>query len=122
MKDLKTREDIILLIDTFYDTVKLDSTIGYIFTDVANVNWEKHLPTMYDFWETTLLGGGNYKGNPMAVHQKINTQEKLTPAHFAQWEKLFHATVNQLFSGHGAEMAKQRATSIKTVMQLKVCY
>ena len=43
-KDIENRGDIILLINTFYEKVKRDEVIGYIFNDVAKVNWEKHLP------------------------------------------------------------------------------
>ena len=48
-KDIANRTDIELLVNKFYDKVTADTTIGYIFTDVAKVNWELHLPRMYDF-------------------------------------------------------------------------
>ena len=38
-KDIANRDDIILLINTFYEKVKKDQVIGYIFNDVAKVNW-----------------------------------------------------------------------------------
>ena len=62
-KDIKTREDIELLVISFYDKVKADDTIGYIFNDVAKVNWEKHLPVMFDFWENILFFTGGYLGS-----------------------------------------------------------
>lgn len=65
MRDIENREDIILLVNTFYDDVKADKTIGDIFNKVVAVNWDEHLPKMYDFWEGILLGGGAFKGNPM---------------------------------------------------------
>ena len=43
-KDIENREDIVVLINRFYEKVKKDEVIGYIFNDVAKVNWEKHLP------------------------------------------------------------------------------
>jgi len=40
--------------------------------------------------------------------------------HFQKWLLLFTETVDQLFEGEKAELAKQRATSIATVMQIKM--
>jgi hypothetical protein len=42
--DITHRSDIKRLIDTFYEKVKADSVIGYIFNDIAHVDWPKHLP------------------------------------------------------------------------------
>lgn len=119
-KDITTREDIELLVDTFYDKVKKDAVIGFIFTDLAKVNWEKHLPIMYNFFENMLFYTGSYTGNPMELHKKINNYLQLTTQHFNQWESLFSATVNELFEGEKAELAKQRAISISKIMQLKI--
>lgn len=60
-KDILIREDIELLVNTFYDKIKKDDTIGYFFTEIANVDWPTHLPKMYDFWESILLGFVNLK-------------------------------------------------------------
>ena len=46
---LENREDIKFLVDVFYEKVKQDPLIGYIFTDLMKVNWERHLPRIYDF-------------------------------------------------------------------------
>ena len=39
-KDIENRADIELLISNFYNKVKIDATIGYIFTDIFNLNWD----------------------------------------------------------------------------------
>jgi hemoglobin len=119
-KDIENRKDIELLITTFYDKVKADDTIGYIFNDIAKVNWEKHLPIMFDFWENVLFYTGGYNGNPMIIHQHLHRVVPLTKEHFKQWEKLFTETVDELFEGTNAIVARQRALSISTVMQLKI--
>ena len=54
--DISTPADIRLLIDTFYVKVQADDVIGFIFNDIAQVDWPKHLPVMYAFWEFLLLG------------------------------------------------------------------
>lgn len=122
MKDIETRGDIELLVNSFYDKVKADDTIGYLFNDVAKVNWEKHLPVMYAFWEQIIFHTGDYKGNPMVPHKNLHERSPLNPKHFVQWLILFRRTVDELFTGDNAEMAKQRAESIATVMRLKVLH
>jgi len=119
-KDIEERNDIELLVNSFYDKVKADPVIGFIFNDIARVNWKKHLPVMYDFWENTLLFTGNYTGNPMEIHRRLNQVIPLTPAHFQQWLVLFTTTVDELFAGQKAELAKQRAISIAMLIQLKI--
>lgn len=121
-KDIENIDDIKLLVNSFYDKVKADKTIGYIFNDIAKVNWEKHLPVMYNFWENVLFFTGSYSGNPMIAHEKMHKAVGFTTTHFEQWIKLFTSTVDELFSGDKAELAKQRAISIATVMQIKIVH
>jgi len=118
--DIQNRKDIEKLVDVFYDKVKADSTIGYFFTEIVKVNWDKHLPRMYDFWENILFQSGTFTGNPMARHQQISEQSKITDAHFAQWIFLFDAAVDELFEGDNALLIKQRAKSIAFIMLSKV--
>lgn len=119
-KDIENRNDVELLIITFYEKVKADESIGYIFNDIAKVNWPKHLPVMFAFWENVLFNTGAYNGNTMVVHQHLNKVVPLTKPHFKQWEKLFTETVDELFNGSNAILAKQRALSISTLMQVKI--
>jgi len=119
-KDIENREDIRLLINYFYQKVTADPLIGFIFTDVAKVNWEKHLPVMYDFWENSLFYTGGYTGNPLQLHQRLNRVCPLRPAHFERWLELFNETVDELHAGEKSELAKQRAYSISTVIRLKL--
>ncbi len=119
-KDIASRKDIEILVDEFYSKIRKDEQIGFIFSDIAKVNWEKHLPIMYDFFENMLFYTGGYTGNPMESHKHLNRMFPLTPEHFAQWGYLFDKTVDELFAGTTAELAKQRAKSIATVMQIKI--
>ena len=120
--DITSRQDIERLVNQFYDAVKADATIGYFFTEAVAVNWEKHLPVMHAFWENVLFHTGGYSGNPMERHKQLNQQSAIEPAHFQQWLHLFASTVDRLFAGENAEIIKQRATSIATVMQLKILH
>lgn len=119
-KDITKRRDIELLVDSFYERVKADPIIGHIFNDVAKVNWEKHLPVMYSFWENIIFQTGDYAGNPMSAHFKLHKIHPLEKPHFDRWKALFLETTDSLFSGDNAELAKQRALSIATVMEIKI--
>jgi hemoglobin len=119
-KDIENRQDIEILVNKFYDKVKLDEVIGFIFNDIVKVNWEKHLPRMYDFWENTIFYTGTYTGNPMEIHKHLNRVVPLSTEQFLRWNKLFVLTVDENFDGNHASVAKQRAISISTVMQIKI--
>ncbi|WP_339794503.1 MAG: group III truncated hemoglobin [Imperialibacter sp.] len=119
-QDIASRSDIEKLVDQFYSKVRTDGTIGYIFTDIAALDFARHMPTMYKFWETTLLGIMSYKGNPMSVHIQLDKKEQLKKEHFDRWLELWTATVDDLFEGPKAEEAKTRASQIRYLMQYKV--
>jgi len=117
--DIRNRKDIEKLVNTFYNKIKTDAVIGYLFTDVARVNWEVHLPKMYDFWENILFCTGNYNGNPMMRHKELHEKSPMTEAHFKHWTALFTDTVDRLFEGSKAEEIKSRAINISLVMMYK---
>ena len=117
--DIRNRNDIELLVNAFYDKVIEDQKIGYLFNDVAKVNWNLHLPKMYDFWENILFFTGNYNGNPMARHKELHEKSKLDKSHFEQWNLLFNTTVDELFEGVKALEIKERAMNISAVMMIK---
>ncbi len=119
-KDIASIKDIELLVNSFYEKVKTDETIGHIFTGIVKVNWEKHLPVMYRFWENSLFYTGTYEGNPMELHKHLHHIAPLKKEHFERWTILFTDTVDELFEGKTASLAKQRAISIATVMQIKI--
>jgi hemoglobin len=86
---------------------------------VAKVNWENHLPKMYNFWENILFFTGNYEGNPMARHKELHEKSPMNPTHFGHWNKLFTETVDKLFEGPKAEEIKNRALNISAAMMYK---
>jgi hemoglobin len=119
-KDIENKEDIILLVDTFYDSVKENPILGYIFNKVATINWETHMPRMYSFWSSMLLGEQNYNGNPMEVHIALSKMTPLTETEFNEWLSLFTNSVDQLFEGKTANEAKLRAGNIARLMLFKI--
>jgi hemoglobin len=117
--DITTRADIEALIDHFYGLVRADDVIGHIFNDVVKVDWPAHLPIMYDFWEYLLLGGQNYRGNPIQKHFHVHDLIPLTGEHFDRWLALFQQSVDDLFQGPKAEDAKFRAYTIAETWRVK---
>lgn len=113
MKDILDRGDIKTLVDSFYDKVKADTVIGPLF---SHVDWPHHLPVMYDFWSSMLLGDQTYRGNPLQKHLPLPLQRE----HFERWLKLFTETVNENFEGDKAEEVKMRAQSIAGIFQVKM--
>jgi hemoglobin len=116
-RDIETVEDIKLMVDSFYHKVSQDKLIGPFF---EKTNWNKHLATMYNFWDNAIFYSGTYNGNPMKSHTRLHEKNPLSKKHFSQWNKLFTQTVDELFEGEKAELAKRRGTSISVVMQTKI--
>lgn len=120
MKDIETRTDIDLVMRVFYERALADDVIGYIFTDVAKLDLEAHLPIIGDFWETMLFQTGNYAKhgrNPLKVHKTIHLRSRLKPQHFKRWLQIFGRSVEEEFTGERAEFLKMRANSIASRMQ-----
>ena len=113
MKDITDREDIVLLVDSFYEKVKSDELLAPKF---QHLDWPKHLPIMYNFWSSMLLGHQTYQGNPFQKHTALT----INSSHFNRWLKLFTQTVDECFIGTKAEETKSRAQSIAGVWQHKM--
>ncbi|MBW0176819.1 group III truncated hemoglobin [Sediminibacterium sp.] len=120
--DIENREDIEKLMRVFYAKAIPDEIIGHYFTEVIQMDLEQHLPVIIDFWETVLFGVARYKSNAIAVHQQLHAKSAFTDQHFERWVNLFQSTIDELFSGDKAELAKQRALSIATVMKIKTIH
>lgn len=120
MKDIETRNDIEILVNTFYNKLKNDSKIGFFFNDIAKVTWADHLPKMYLFWESLLFGKGSYKGNPMQKHFPINSKSPIEKHHFDHWLETWTSTVFELFEGENANLAVYKAKNIANLMAFKM--
>ena len=120
MKDLATREDIELQVNSFYNKVVKDDVIGFFFKDVVKVDFEQHLPKMYSFWESILFGQMTYKGNPMGAHFPINEIEAMEQKHFDRWLQLWKETLLENFSGENTDMAITKSENIAKFMAFKM--
>ncbi|WP_245450745.1 group III truncated hemoglobin [Borborobacter arsenicus] len=114
-----SEESIRCLVDGFYDKVRQDSELGPIFEEALGQDWGPHLTKMYDFWSSLMLTSGRYKGNPLAVHQRLDT---LQIGHFERWLGLFEQTCHELFGPEVAEAFLIRAHRIAGNFKLALFY
>ena len=119
-RDIENREDIDLLMRRFYAVAMADDLIGHIFTDVAKLDLEGHLPVIGDFWESLLFGTPVYARHgrsPMVVHGELYAKYPLTPEHFERWFEIFTRTIDDEFSGERTEFLKMRSRTISGRLQ-----
>ena len=119
MEDIKTTQDIEILVNAFYDKVKA-SAIGFCFNALSQANWEKHLPKMYIFWESVLFATVKFDGNPMGAHYPINEMAAMEKHHFETWLRLWKKAIDENFSGEIADSAKTKAENIANLMAYKM--
>jgi hemoglobin len=112
-RDIQDRRDIVQLVDGFYLQVQMDPLLAPQF---SHVDWPRHLPVMYNFWSSMILGEQSYRGNPFEKHMHLSIGEE----HFQTWISLFCQTVDSLFEGERAEEVKARARSIAGIFQYKL--
>ncbi|RAJ01513.1 hemoglobin [Chitinophaga skermanii] len=119
MKDIATKEDVVLFVNAFYDKVRQDDLLAPIFdSKIPAERWPAHLERMYLFWGGILFGNSEYVGNPFAHHRPLPVGE----AHFERWVILFRGTIDELFRGEKAELAKHRAASIAAIFLNKIMF
>ena len=124
-KDIEGRADIDLLMQDFYERAMSDAEIGYLFTDVAKLDLEKHLPVIGDFWETLLFRTGDYSRygrTPLQVHAHLHSLSPLLPQHFDRWLEIFIECTDRSFEGEVAEFIKLRARMIANRMTEYLSY
>ena len=119
-KDINNISDIELMVNTFYEKVLSDKVLEPIFRESAKVDWKTHLPIMYSFWENVIFFTGTYEGNPVNLHKHLHHITPLTDKHFKQWNQLFLSTVDLLFKGPNADLAKARALNISDIIWQKL--
>ena len=115
-RDLETEEDVKDVVVRFYDQMLKDPIVGYIFTDVARIELEEHLPIIVNFWSDILFSQKQYNGNVLKKHLDLNQLINLTPGHFTRWLYLFNRAIDESYTGINANSMKERAESVaKTI-------
>jgi hemoglobin len=112
MPDISNRKDIELLIETFYKNLLQEEEIKPVF---EGLDFEKHVPAIVSFWSFVLLDEEGYKTNVFEKHMRL----PIKPHMFDTWLKIFTGTVDSLFAGDKAELAKQRAAVLTHTFKSK---
>jgi hemoglobin len=107
------------LVDLFYDKVRADPQLGPIFERVIQEQWEPHLRKMYDFWSSVMLTTGRYKGQPVAVHKRI---EGLEIGLFDRWLALFGESCAELLDRETASLFWRKAVRIAESLKFALFY
>jgi hemoglobin len=111
-RDLADREDALAVVTAFYRRAFDDGLLGPLFRGVAGFDLAAHLPVMADFWATVLFRAGTYRRNLLRVHVDLHERSPLAAAHFTRWLALWSDTVDDLFAGEKADLAKSQAERI----------
>ncbi len=115
--DIESRADIEYFVTHFYARLLEDDQLAAIFIEVAQVDLDKHLPLICDYWEKLLLGATRYKRHTMNIHRAVHSKRELTAADFERWLAHFHGAMDMQFSGPRAARAKRIAVQIAANMQ-----
>lgn len=116
--DIQTLDDVKLMVNTFYERIRLNEILGPIFNKRIEDRWPQHLEKMYKFWQTILLSEKTYNGAPFPPHATLPIEEK----HFIIWVNVFAKTVDDLFVGEVAEEAKKRGSLMAAIFNSKLEY
>jgi hemoglobin len=120
-EDIKHRKDLHLFVTKFYKKLLMDTELKPFFEHlVQQDHLEQHLEIITDFWNSMLFNTLDYQRNAMQPHLDLNKIKHFEKHHFKAWLKHFNTTMDENFKGERAEMAKTRALSIATVMEIKM--
>jgi hemoglobin len=114
--DLSTRTDIHDLVVEFYRAIVNDAELGYIFGEVAEVDWTLHIPKLIDYWCRVLLHQPGYDGYILAAHQHVHDIEPIPREMFDRWYLMWLDSIDSRWEGPIADKAKSHAA--KTMKML----
>jgi hemoglobin len=112
MNDISSRQDIELLIETFYSRLLKIDGMKEVF---EGIDFKEHTPHIVHFWSFVLLDEAGYRTNVFEKHLRLPIQ----PHQFDTWLETFNGAVDALFKGDTAELAKQRATTLAYTFKSK---
>lgn len=117
--DIENRTDLEKLLEAFYKKVFGDDLIRHYFTEVVPLNLKTHMPVIASFGNPFLLDGKAHRKNVIKIHLNAGEKSKVKKEHLDRRVKMFFETIDDLFEGAKASLAKQRADSIATMMNIK---
>jgi len=105
---------IALLVDRFYEKVRVDPLLGPVFNAAVH-DWDEHQRTLTSFWCSVALRANSYRGNPMAVHR---TQPSIRTEHFERWLSLWKTTTREELDEADAKLMLEHADRIGRSLRL----
>lgn len=119
--DISSRENLKLIVTNFYNLLLEDAKMLPFFKQIVDKNQlEEHLEIITNFWNDILFDTKTYHNNTMQKHVDKNAFVQFKKEHFTIWTSYLFKTIDTNFKGEISERMKNRATSIATVMQLKM--
>lgn len=120
-KDIQNRDDVYLLVSSFYVKIRKDVVLGPFFNDTIK-DWDAHLDKLTSFWESSLFLKTKYLGNPLEAHVRVDAENNnsISQEHFGLWMNLWFETIDEHFQGDFANNAKQRARKMATFLYLNI--
>ena len=102
-----------LLVDRFYDKVRVHPTLSPVFNAVIE-DWDEHKRLLTAFWCTVALHDGTYHGNPLAQHRPL----PINATHFQDWLALWRETTREVLDADAAEHMIDYAQRIGQGLQM----
>jgi hemoglobin len=107
-RPIETVADVELLVRRFYQAAIPDPQLGAVFR-AFGVDWSVHIPKLVAFWSRELLGEPGYTGRPVGAHSPVLDCRPFGDAEIGRWLELWQETIEELFIGEVADLAKRRA-------------
>jgi hemoglobin len=107
-----TKAHIETLVSHFYAKVQKDEILSPIFNEVAQVDWDHHIPKICQFWNSIMLKTNEYHGNAYMKHVNLGKLVEMQETHFTRWLNLFQQEAIQHLPADKAEEIIHKARAI----------
>ena len=118
--DVATGNDVGVLVYRFYRRAIPDPLLGPVF-ERFGVDWPRHLPKLVAYWEHVLLNRPGIATNTVGAHGGFQNVAPFGPRHIDRWVALWEQTVDELYVGPVANLAKKRARQVGRALQAVAC-
>ena len=119
INDITNREDIRQLVNMFCKRIKANRTLGPLSASLLE-NWEHNTTMLTDYWNLSLSNtlGNSTEDCSFLQYEVASLVNNITETrhHVRMWLNLWVATVDDHFIGQAANLAKQNARAISSLL------
>lgn len=115
-RDIATDNDVGVLVHRFYRAAIPDALLGPVF-ERFGTDWSRHLAKLVAYWEHVLLDRPGIATNTIGVHAGVQRVAPFGPEHVVRWVELWEQTIDALYLGPVAELAKTRARQVGRALE-----